>query len=169
MSLLRTAIMWAYHLHANQRRKYTDRPYIEHPLRVMGRYACMNSADEYGMCAAILHDVMEDCGVHVITISNAISPTVAILVAELTNTSKATGLPRGARKKMDRERIGKCSQTAKIIKLIDRIDNLGELPPCEFRDLYVAESELLLPYIADGDEWLAREYAVVIEGLKVTP
>ncbi len=59
MSMLSTAIDIAAQMHKEQRDKGGS-PYILHPLRLMMR---LNTTDEELMAIAVLHDVVEDCGV----------------------------------------------------------------------------------------------------------
>lgn len=59
MSMLSTAIYIAVQMHKEQRDKGGS-PYILHPLRLMMR---LNTTDEELMAIAVLHDVVEDCGV----------------------------------------------------------------------------------------------------------
>lgn len=59
MSILAKAIQFASEKHLNQIDK-GGHPYILHPLRIMMR---LRTSDEELMAIAVLHDVMEDCGV----------------------------------------------------------------------------------------------------------
>lgn len=136
--------------HLDQSRKWTGARYITHPARVAARvtwaYGLAAFDIERMICAAWLHDVLEDTPTEISDIISLVGADVAQLVDELTNKSKATGLPRYDRKRLDRERISGISREAKIIKLIDRIDNLNEIPAeaGEFRTIYCNESQLLL-------------------------
>lgn len=55
------ALVYASRLHGNQKRKGTDIPYISHPLAVAS-IVFENGGDEDEAVAALLHDVVEDCG-----------------------------------------------------------------------------------------------------------
>ncbi len=59
MSLLAKAIQFASEKHVNQTDKGGN-AYILHPLRIMMR---LRTSDEELMAIAVLHDVVEDCGV----------------------------------------------------------------------------------------------------------
>jgi (p)ppGpp synthase/HD superfamily hydrolase len=146
-------------------RKYSDQPYIVHPVRVAIRAAEHPYVRAYWICAALLHDTVEDtiysyeeewelqnriekgCGVDTFN-----------LVMELTNENhdkKTTN--RRQRKLLDWARLGKVSSAAKIIKMLDRIDNLNEMSgaPGGFRVLYLKESQELLKVVGDADPELA--------------
>ena len=69
------------------------------------------------------------------------------------------------RKAADREHLQVIPHEAKLIKLCDRIDNLGEMgnAPLDFLDTYAAESELLLTEALNGtDAGLESELAASI-------
>jgi (p)ppGpp synthase/HD superfamily hydrolase len=147
MNLILKAAQFAALSHRGQIRKYNGAPYITHPMRVAGRAMMLPECDEAMACAAWLHDVIEDCGVTETMISQQIAARPASLVAELTNPSKQyPDLSRAERKAMDREHIAQASREARIIKLLDRIDNLNEMGGSDpqFRQTYHQESLLLL-------------------------
>lgn len=55
------AAQFAAQAHQGQARKYTGRPYIEHPGRVAARVMVLRDVAEPVVCAAWMHDVLEDC------------------------------------------------------------------------------------------------------------
>lgn len=55
------ALVYASRLHGDQKRKGTDIPYISHPLAVAS-IVLENGGGEAEAIAALLHDVVEDCG-----------------------------------------------------------------------------------------------------------
>jgi (p)ppGpp synthase/HD superfamily hydrolase len=111
------------------------------------------------VAAAALHDVLEDTDCPESDILELVGPEVLELVKELTNISKATEAKRAERKRMDRDRLATVSKETKLIKLIDRIDNLNEMDgaPEDFQRLYAQESLLLVEAIADASPELAEE------------
>lgn len=152
------AAQFAAKCHEGQVRKYNGLPYITHPIRVAGRVATHPIANRPLVAAAFLHDVVEDCGISFEELDVRFGSVVAHYVGELTNTSKATGLKRAERKRFDRERIAIVSREAKIVKLIDRIDNLREINPDDgFCQLYAKESLLLLEVLKGVDDELENE------------
>jgi len=141
------AVQYAALKHASQVRKYTGKPYITHPMRVMCRVMLLPGTTEEMVMAAISHDLIEDCGVTVPELHGIFGARVAKYVEELTNPSKGRpDLNRAAKKQLDREHLKTVSQEAKWIKLIDRADNLSEMSgaPLDFIKLYCQESRLLV-------------------------
>ena len=62
MALVSRALVFASKMHDGMFRKGTNVPYIVHPVEVAEIVASMTD-DEHVIAAALLHDVMEDCGV----------------------------------------------------------------------------------------------------------
>jgi (p)ppGpp synthase/HD superfamily hydrolase len=170
MSIIMRAAAFARQAHAEQRRKYNDRPYIVHPARVAGRVAAHPQATETMVAAAFLHDVVEDTPHTLDEVSAEFGPEISRLVDELTNASKRSEAPRCERKRRDRQRLAQVSVEAKIIKLLDRIDNLDELTgaPGGFVRLYCEESRLLMEVIGDADRVLKTELLDTIQRLEIS-
>ena len=169
MNIILKAAAFARQAHEGQRRKYNDRPYINHPARVAGRVAAHPRATEAMVAAAFLHDVVEDTPHTSDEVSTHFGPDVARLVEELTNPSKGSNAPRRERKQLDRDHLAVVSDEAKIIKLLDRIDNLQEMvdAPGNFRRKYCEESRLLVGVISDVDAELQAELLDSVERLEV--
>lgn len=170
MNKIIAAAQFAADAHVGQVRKWTGAPYITHPARVASRAILSPEAGESMVCAAWLHDTIEDCEVTVYELNDLFGGWVASLVSWLTNASKGSDLPRAERKKLDREKLFGAPIESKQIKLLDRIDNLRELPctaeTAGFCQLYAEESKLLVPIIADGSPELACELLNVIGELE---
>ena len=138
--------------HAGQKRKYAGGEYSAHPVRVS------KMAEKLGMrpqavMAAALHDVKEDAPDFVSLMEAKFGSEVSELVGWLTNPSKGSELPRSERKRMDQEHLATAPADAKLIKAMDRLDNLRdmELAPEDFRTMYFGESLLLADVLAKGD------------------
>lgn len=158
------AAQFASFYHKGQVRKYSNKPYITHPIRVAGRVATHKNATEVMVAAAYLHDVIEDCNASYGDIFNYFEEEVADLVLELTNDKNAVG-NRAKRKADQRAKIQASSYEAKLIKLIDRIDNLGEIPPSgNFAVVYYAKESLLLlnEALVGTDEELENELRDIV-------
>jgi (p)ppGpp synthase/HD superfamily hydrolase len=152
MSLLKKALYFAAKAHEGQTRKYgwlnlDPIPYILHPVSVAARAA------EYGLplevqAAAYLHDVIEDTVYGEDELRKEFPAYVVDLVVELTNSSHSEAhktKSRSERKRIDREHLAKASVYGKLLKMIDRMDNLedmGEATP-SFKKLYLEESKAL--------------------------
>lgn len=164
------AAKFAERCHKGQLRKYTNRPYIEHPARVAARVSLLPDSVDAAVCAAWLHDVIEDCNITAECIESLFGPHVSRIVVALTNTSKVDfpNLNRAARKAKDRERIVLLPRGIKCVKLIDRIDNLREMSgaPEDFKKVYASESRALLEVLRGADAALERELENVIAELE---
>lgn len=146
MNIIIDAARFAEFAHRGVLRKFTGTPYIWHPMRVAGR-TCLYSDDPTLIAAAWLHDVVEDNPtIKISGIRQTFGECVATFVSELTNPSKThPELSRRDRKKMDRDHLRNVSPGAKLVKLIDRIDNVREMLGAApaFLKLYKEESLLL--------------------------
>lgn len=143
------------HERVNQKRKYTGAPYIEHPAAVVALVGLVPHSEAM-LCAAWLHDVVEDTGTPLQAIRDEFGDAIASLVEMLTDVSKPSDGNRAKRKAIDREHTAKASPEAKTIKLADLIDNsrsIIERDP-EFAKVYLAEKRLLLEVLREGDQTL---------------
>lgn len=158
------ALEFAGKAHGGQKRKYTEELYIEHPKRVAETVRSVPHSTEM-ICAAYLHDVVEDTPVTLGDIKRKFGGTVAGLVEELTDEyvkEKYPHLNRRRRKNKEVERHAKMSQEAKTIKLADVIDNTMDIVRNDkgFARKYVPEMEALTQALQGGNEKLlerARE------------
>jgi (p)ppGpp synthase/HD superfamily hydrolase len=157
MNIILQAAQFAARAHKGQKRKYTGRPYIEHPGRVAAMVSILPDVDSYIVAAAWLHDVLEDCKDVDVEFATY-HPDVTNLVIQLTNRKvQGPNQPgRAAQKFLDRERLKTASRWAKIIKLCDRIDNVRDLvatcPDRHFIQLYLNESLLLANVLFNHDD-----------------
>jgi len=168
MSLIINAAHFAAAAHGEQRRKYSETPYIWHPARVAGRVALLPNATEEMIAAAYLHDVLEDTPTTVFKLEELFGSKVTKMVIDLTNVSKGSTKPRAERKKMDFEYLSSTPPEIKQIKLLDRIDNLREMQgaPDKFGRLYCQESRDLSAAIGLVDTQLNGELLVEIYRLE---
>lgn len=159
--------------HGAQMRKVTGRPYVEHPARVAARVLVRPDVDEAMVAAALLHDVVEDTAVTLDEIRAEFGDAVADLVHALTNVYKAgahPGLNRAERKRLEAARLAGIPRAAKIIKMLDRIDNLREAPGQDagFLRVYAAESRELAAAVGDADAALHAELLAEIIRLEAS-
>jgi guanosine-3',5'-bis(diphosphate) 3'-pyrophosphohydrolase len=118
------AIAFAIEQHRGQKRVEPggEVDYVVHPIRVAEHVRRVAGIDDVEMlCAAVLHDTIEDSGTRRDELAEAFGDRVAQIVAELTNDSR---LPKAERHEDMIRRAATISQDAKIIKLADRYDNL---------------------------------------------
>ncbi|HET8685116.1 MAG TPA: HD domain-containing protein, partial [Methanosarcina sp.] len=87
-NLERLAMEYAAEAHAaiNQRRKYTDEPYIVHPAGVVELVRSVKHTEAM-LCAAWLHDTVEDTGASLFEIRGIFGKEVAEMVEMLTDVS----------------------------------------------------------------------------------
>lgn len=151
------AIAFATEAHAGQTRKYSGEPYVNHPIAVAEIVRSVQHTEEM-VIAALLHDVVEDTPTTLLDIKNAFGPTVATLVAWLTDISTPFHGNRAARKELDRMHLSLAPPAAQTIKLADLIDNTASIKEHDpnFWKVYGAEKLRLLEVLRDGDETLLK-------------
>lgn len=141
-----------YHGIIDQRRKYTNDPYIVHPAAVVEIVKTIPHTPEM-VAAAWLHDVVEDTPATLDEVRATFGRHVASLVEMLTNVSRPGDGGRAARKVADRAHLAMASAEAKTIKLADVIDNtrnIATLDP-KFARIYLVEKSQLLRVLRDGE------------------
>lgn len=120
------ALAYAAVWHKGQYRKRSGLPYIVHPINVVDIIS-----REFGnlpvsgdmICAAYLHDTIEDCQVTKETIVSEFNQVIADLVIELT-APKLTN--NSDKDEYILESMSGMSSQAFIIKLADRLDNIRD-------------------------------------------
>jgi guanosine-3',5'-bis(diphosphate) 3'-pyrophosphohydrolase len=173
MNLIIKAKEFARTAHAGQSRKYTGEAYIVHPFRVAAEVLKLPEATEDMVCAAYLHDVIEDTPVTDLQIMMEFNNQIAEYVVGLTSYSKQIDSKehRWKRKEMDREYLAKQSNEVKIIKMIDRTDNLRDLRISEdnvdFISKYIDESKDLYEVIHNAHLNLGHKLFVEMGLLRI--
>ena len=134
------------------RRKYTDEPYIVHPMAVAELVRGVPHTEAM-LAAAWCHDTVEDTGVTLEMVAAELGPDVASLVEMLTDISRLADGNRAIRKTIDLAHTAKASPGAKTIKLADLIDNSASIVARDpiFARLYIEEKARLLDVLRDGD------------------
>lgn len=164
MNLILKAADFAQRMHEGQTRR-GGMPYITHPVRVATLLMVHPKASEELICAAFLHDVIEDCGITYELLVKEFNNSIATLVQEVSNPSKnLSGVTRAERKRIDREHIAKISFNGKLIKLADRVDNLMDSIGCpiDWITKYLEESKLLLEVLKGVDDDLEVDYTYAL-------
>lgn len=132
ISLLLKAAVFAADKHRNQRRKNAEAsPYINHPIALADVLANEGGVhDPAVLCAALLHDTVEDTETTAAELEAAFGPEIAGIVLEVTDDKS---LPKDARKRLQIEHAAHASPKAKLVKLADKICNLRDIlaPPPE--------------------------------------
>jgi len=157
----------AAHSAAGQVRKYTGEPYHVHPAEV-AQIVTARGGDQAQICAAWLHDVVEDTAVTNELIETEFGKDVAELVGWLTDVSKPEDGNRAERKAIDREHTAQAPKRAKFVKLADLSSNTKSIVEhdAKFAKVYLAEKRLLLEEaLFDADPVLLAEvYRLLEEG-----
>lgn len=151
------------------RRKYTNEPYWVH-LEEVAMIVAKAGGSVDQVCAAWLHDFVEDKAGTMEQVIALFGAVVAALVADLTDVSKPSDGNRAARKAIDRKHTAKASKEAKMIKLADVISNTKSIVAHDrvFAKVYLEEKAQLLPYIKEGHGELYKEaYRLITEGKRV--
>lgn len=154
------------HESIDQRRKYTNEPYIVHPAEVASIVASVPHTQEM-VAAAWLHDVVEDTPITLNEVYKTFGKEVGDLVEMLTDVSKPQDGNRKARKAIDREHTSTASPAAKTIKLADLISNTSSIVEYDpnFAKVYLHEKRLLLEVLKEGDKSLwERAYKMSFKG-----
>jgi guanosine-3',5'-bis(diphosphate) 3'-pyrophosphohydrolase len=134
LTLLLKALAFAAHKHRDQRRKDAGAsPYINHPIALAD--VLVNEGgitDVEVLCAALLHDTVEDTDTQHQELVDAFGPRVARIVAEVSD-DKSLSSPE--RKRLQIEHAPKLSAEAKLVKLADKTCNLRDIvvrPPAKW-------------------------------------
>ena len=133
----------AAHQAVEQKRKYNGEPYYTHPFAVAKILGEHTSSDVL-LCAAYLHDTVEDTGVTIEDIETVFGEEVAEIVLGLTNISKPSDGNRAVRKAMERNHTWEQSDHVQIVKCADIIHNMSDLVGTDFGKKYSKEKILLL-------------------------
>ncbi|MEJ2515573.1 MAG: HD domain-containing protein [Gammaproteobacteria bacterium] len=146
------------HRRIDQRRKYSHQPYESH-LKSVAKIVAETTDDEEMVAAAWLHDTLEDTPATYEDVEEAFGPSVASLVAELTDVSRPSDGNRTVRKAIDRAHLARASARAKTVKLADIMDNTRDIVDNDpaFGRVFVTEAALLLEVLEGGDPRLLAE------------
>lgn len=125
-NLIARAVRFADQAHDGQVRKFSGFPYITHPMEVMQIVNGICSDDDV-LAAAVLHDVIEDCGVTYTDLVIEFNERVAHLVYQVTSAADKTDGDRTTRAYINRAILTNASAEAQTIKLADIISNLSTI------------------------------------------
>jgi (p)ppGpp synthase/HD superfamily hydrolase len=160
LTLLHEAVRWATKLHrAQDRDGEFALPYITHPLDVVSLLRYKGEVTDENMLAiAILHDVVEQCGVTVEEVSSRFGSVIGAGVNELTRREPSPASIEGMdadqiwqlRADLLLEEIRGMSFVAKTVKLADRLSNLASARATRSPDRlqrYIQQTYLILEAI----------------------
>jgi len=126
---LLAALSFAAARHRHQRRKDVDAsPYINHPI-ALANILCNEAqvTDIAVICAALLHDTVEDTDTTADELQALFGREVRDIVMEVTDDKS---LPKAERKRLQVMHAAAISERAKLVKLADKISNLRDVADC---------------------------------------
>jgi guanosine-3',5'-bis(diphosphate) 3'-pyrophosphohydrolase len=126
LRLLLKALSFAAYKHRDQRRKDVDAsPYINHPIS-LASILCNEAhiTDVEAICAALLHDTVEDTDTSFEELKAEFGEAVTAIVADVTDDKS---LSKVERKQQQIEHAAHASDKAKLVKLADKITNLRDV------------------------------------------
>ncbi|AGX88548.1 guanosine polyphosphate pyrophosphohydrolase/synthetase [Candidatus Symbiobacter mobilis CR] len=134
IALILQAALFAAERHQNQRRKDANAsPYINHPLALASVLAVEGAVvDAEVLCAALLHDTIEDTDTTVEELRSLFGDKIAGIVGEVTDDKS---LAKPVRKEEQVRHAPHISAKAQLVKLADKICNLRDLhssPPAHW-------------------------------------
>lgn len=174
LSLLFKALRFAAEKHKHQRRKDREKtPYINHPIEVAERICNVGGYfDVNVLCAALLHDTVEDTDTSLEEIENLFGAEVAVLVKEVTDNKH---LPKAERKQLQIDHAPHLSFGAKHIKLADKTSNVKDIhrsQPPDWTDErcveYLLWTEKVVSTIGGVNEALEADYYDVLNQAKAS-
>jgi (p)ppGpp synthase/HD superfamily hydrolase len=161
-SIVHSAYVFAFAAHSavGQKRKYTDEHYISHPekvVQILRDYITFPSNDM--LCAAWLHDVLEDTQVTYDQIAELFGNDVAMMVLQVSKPKELFhGKKRHERHLLTIERLKETSVSAANIKIADIISNcrnLEEVDP-SFSEKYFKEKREQLAVLQHANPFLLK-------------
>ena len=163
MTLVTQAAVFAAHAHDGATRKGSQIPYIVHPMEAAVIAATLTD-DPHVVAAAMLHDVMEDCGVSFEELRARFGERVATLVRdESQSEGPESRASWGRRKREAVRRLARGSRDAKIICLSDKLSNMRAI----FQDVGREGDAVFLRFNQHDKRqhaWYYRSCAALMEG-----
>lgn len=161
MTLVTEAVIFAARAHDGMLRRGTTTPYIVHPIEAAAIAASLTQ-DEEVIAAAVLHDVIEDCGETYESVAARFGARVAALVEAESQTQHAD--PQESWLTRKREAIDKLDhgrRETKLLALADKLSNMRAI-----RRDYAQYGEALFARFHEHDKrrhaWYYRSCAALI-------
>ena len=166
------ALRFSAEKHNDQRRKDAKAsPYINHPIQVAEVLWSIGEVRDINLLvASLLHDTIEDTDATPDEIRAAFGEEVLSLVLEVTDDKS---LPKAVRKELQVTNAPRKTYKAKMIKLADKISNVGDIltsPPVnwstERMKEYLLWSERVVAGLRGANEKLENHYDQLLENGK---
>ncbi len=125
------ALKFAADAHRTQLRKNGAVPYLSHLLRVSGLTLDYGASEDVAI-AALLHDVVEDCGgiPTLERVREAFGDTVARIILDVSDSTASDATrkaPWRERKEAYLRKMGDCDLDALLVAACDKLDNVTSL------------------------------------------
>ena len=125
ISILFKALAFSAEKHRTQKRKDIDKsPYINHPIALANILAQRWVIDENVLCAAILHDTIEDTETTADELRKHFGEKITSIVLEVSDDKS---LDKDIRKQLQIDHAASLSKEAKLVKLADKIANITDI------------------------------------------
>lgn len=169
LSIILRALAFAAAKHKDQRRKDAGAsPYINHPIalaNVLRNEGGIN--DPKVICAALLHDTIEDTETTEAELRQHFGKAIARIVLEVTDDKT---LLKPERKLKQIENAAHASRRAKLVKLADKICNLRDIltsPPADWslkrKQEYFDWAKLVVDQCRDASKKLSHVFDQVYD------
>jgi len=159
---LDAAVAFATERHGDQRRPAGE-PYLEHLLEALAVLVDgVGVTDGDTLCAAVLHDVVEDTPTTLAEVRDRFGDRVAELVDWVTKPEPQPGEEPAGVRAAYLDRLREAPEAALTVKLADRLSNVQRLdthPRPEKRASYYHETVAAVVPLAAGHPWFAAWYA----------
>ena len=168
LDLILKAVAFAAGKHRDQRRKDVQAtPYINHPIAVASVLLHEGQvSDTNVLCAALLHDTIEDTTTTAEELQQEFGAEITNLVLEVTDDKS---LDKSERKRLQIEHTKTISAKAKMIKMADKISNVTDIinvPPSDWTDArrleYFDWAEAVVAGCRDANQRLADRFDELI-------
>jgi guanosine-3',5'-bis(diphosphate) 3'-pyrophosphohydrolase len=172
LSLLFKALAFSAEKHTKQRRKDIDKtPYINHPISLANILAQRWVIDENVLCAAILHDTIEDTETTVEELQEHFGEKITSIVLEVTDDKS---LEKSVRKQKQVEHAASISHEAKLVKLADKIANITDIintPPVDWssdrKKEYFDWAKAVVDNLRGSHQGLEKDFDELIHKAKI--
>lgn len=159
------ALTYAFKNYGDLKRKSDDIPYVVHPIRMTAilRAAGFSEFDDDDiMIAALFHDLIEDTETSSEDIENNYGKKVASIVKELSK-------PEHGDKDEWLKSFKNMSNEAKLVKMVDRIDNLMDINvsywSTETKKSYAEQGKIIIETCGHVNEEIALELKRAIQNV----
>jgi guanosine-3',5'-bis(diphosphate) 3'-pyrophosphohydrolase len=172
LSLLFKALAFSAEKHTKQRRKDIDKsPYINHPISLANILTERWVIDENVLCAAILHDTIEDTETTVDELQEHFGEKITSIVLEVTDDKS---LEKSVRKQKQVEHAATISHEAKLVKLADKISNITDIintPPADWssgrKKEYFEWAKAVVDNLRGAHQGLEKDFDDLIHKAKI--